>query len=154
MFVTSDVEQFKDQYIRLKKAEGVILTRDDVYLTKFTIVFYYSGYMPNTYNIFSDRPVDSATGVRYSSRITMLENGEACLGFDYTMVRTTESSVLVSVGLYDENGGQLSLSPGIEIPLMRSMLTIVRGRFLTVGASSGVAINPEFDGEFNVIIAD
>ena len=84
----------------------------------------------------------------------MLENGEACLGFDYTMVRTTESSVLVSVGLYDENGGQLSLSPGIEIPLMRSMLTIVRGRFLTVGASSGVAINPEFDGEFNVIIAD
>ena len=154
MFVTSDVEQFKDQYVRLKRAEGIIISRDDVDLSKFTIVFFYSGYMPNTYNIFSDRPVDSATGVSFRSSITMLESGEACLGFDYTMVRTTESSVLVTVGLFDEDGTQISISPGVEVPLMRSKYTVVRGRFLTVGASSGVAINPEFDGELNIMLAD
>lgn len=154
MFVTSDVEKFISQYVRLKNAEGRHITSSDVDLSKFIVVFYYSGYMPDTYNLLSDRPVDSATGVSFRGGITMLDNGEACLGFDYTMVRTTESSVLVTVGLYDTDGTQLAMSPGVEVPLMRSKYTVVRGNFLTSGGTSGVAINPEFDGEFNIMIAD
>lgn len=154
IFVSTDLEEFIKHYVRIKNANGAHITADDVDLSQFRVVFFYSGYMPNTYNLLLDRPVDSATGVRFEGGLTLLEDGTVAMGFDYTMVRTTESSVLVTVGVFDADGTQLSMSPGIEVPLMRSKYTIVKGRFLVTGSSSGVAINPEFDGEFNIIIAD
>ena len=40
----------------------------------------------------------------------------------------------------------------IEVPLKRSMLTTVKGSFLMPDTGGGVAIDPGFDGEYNIII--
>ncbi len=154
IFISTDLNDFLRQYVRTKNAGGGQLTPEDVDLSQFKVVFFYSGYMPNTYNLLLDRPVDSATGIRFEGEMIPDNEGNVCLGFDYTMVRTTASSLQVRVGVFDKDGTQLSISPAVEVPLMRSKHTIVKGKFLVTGSSSGIAINPDFDGEFNIFITD
>ena len=121
-------------------------------LEKYTVVFFYSGYMPNAYNMMEGKPCDSATGVKFSSAISAIDNHDARLGFDYVFVNGEESSVMVTVALYDEEGTQLSISRQIEVPIKRSMLTTVRGSFLMQNTGGGVAIDPGFEDEFNIYI--
>ena len=121
-------------------------------LEKYMVVFFYSGYMPNAYNMMEGKPCDSATGVKFSSAISTIDNHDARLGFDYVFVNGEESSVMVTVALYDEEGTQLSISRQIEVPIKRSMLTTVRGSFLMQNTGGGVAIDPGFEDEFNIYI--
>ena len=121
-------------------------------LEKYKVVFFYSGYMPNAYNMMEGKPCDSATGVKFSSAISAIDSHDARLGFDYVFVNGKESSVMVTVGLYDEEGTQLSMSNQIEVPIKRSMLTTVRGSFLMQNTGGGVAIEPGFDGEYNIVL--
>lgn len=121
-------------------------------LNKYRVVFYYSGYMPCAFNMMDDKPCDSSTGVRFSSTITAVDDHEARLGFDYVFVNGKESSVMVTVGLFDEEGTQLSMSNQIEVPIKRSMLTVVKGSFLMQNTGGGVAIDPSFDGEYNIVL--
>ena len=138
------------------KTDGDTKTGDTktpvVDLEKYTVVFFYSGYMPNAYNMMEGKPCDSATGVKFSSAISTIDNHDARLGFDYVFVNGEESSVMVTVALYDEEGTQLSISPQIEVPIKRSMLTTVRGSFLMQNTGGGVAIDPGFEDEFNIYI--
>ena len=138
------------------KTDGDTKTGDTktpvVDLEKYTVVFFYSGYMPNAYNMMEGKPCDSATGVKFSSAIRAIDNHDARLGFDYVFVNGEESSVMVTVALYDEEGTQLSISRQIEVPIKRSMLTTVRGSFLMQNTGGGVAIDPGFEDEFNIYI--
>lgn len=138
------------------KADGDTKTGDTktpvVDLEKYTVVFFYSGYMPNAYNMMEGKPCDSATGVKFSSALSAIDNHDARLGFDYVFVNGEESSVMVTVALYDEEGTQLSISRQIEVPIKRSMLTTVRGSFLMQNTGGGVAIDPGFEDEFNIYI--
>ena len=43
------------------------------------------------------------------------------------------------------------MSEPIEVPLQRNRHTVIRGMFLMSEASGGVSINPEFDGDYNLI---
>ena len=117
----------------------------------YRIVFHYVGFMPNTYSIFTDKPVDSSTGVMFSSALKVLNNREASLGFDYVFVNGKESAVTIRIGIYDKEGTQLSLTQPIEVPLKRNHHTILRGKFLMSEASGGVIINPDFDGDYNLV---
>ena len=117
----------------------------------YRIVFHYVGFMPNTYSIFTDKPVDSSTGVMFSSALKVLNNREASLGFDYVFVNGKESAVTIRLGIYDKEGTQLSLTQPIEVPLKRNHHTILRGKFLMSEASGGVIINPDFDGDYNLV---
>ncbi len=121
-------------------------------LNKYRVVFFYSGYMPNAYNALEDKPCDAATGVRFSSTITAIDSHNARLGFDYVLVNGDASSVMVTVGLYDEEGTQLSMSRQIQVPIMRSMLTVVKGSFLMQNTGGGVSVDPTFDGEYNIVL--
>lgn len=115
-------------------------------------MFYYSGYMPCAFNIMDNKPCDSMTGVSFESTIKAVDEHEARLGFDYVFVNGKESSVMVTVALLDEDGTQLSRSNQIEVPLKRSMLTVVKGSFLIQETGGGVAIDPDFEGEFNIVL--
>lgn len=158
-FITEDVIKFIDKETRRIAAKGNSV-RDDsqdspetrVNLNSYKVVFYYVGFMPNTYNMHTDKPVDSSTGVFFESTLKKLSETEASMGFDYVFVNGVESAVTVQVAIFDDEGTQLSLSAPIKIPLRRSHHTIMRGTFLTSEATGGVAINPDFDGEFNLII--
>ena len=114
-------------------------------------MFYYVGFMPNAYSLFTDKPVDSATGVLFESTLNSLSETEASVGFDYVFVNGTESAVTVQIGIYDNEGTQLSLTEPIKVSLRRSHHTIMRGMFLMSETSGGISINPEFDGDYNLV---
>ncbi len=149
-FVTTDLTEFinKEQ----TKADAKSKEHSRVSIEDYKVVFYYVGFMPNAYSMFTDKPVDSATGVLFESRLNRLSETEASVGFDYVFVNGTESAVTVQIGIYDNEGTQLSLTEPIKVPLKRSHHTVMRGMFLMSEASGGVGINLEFDGEHNLII--
>lgn len=180
-FITTDLQQFITKVIaELKKKEEkaskqisdsgsksvsseTVVSDDDtkgdydsksdyVDLKKFNVVFYYTGYMPSVFNMMDNKPCDSKTGVSFASEITSIDEHNARLGFDYVLVNGKESSVMVAVGLFDQDGVRLSMTNPIEVPIKRSMLTTVKGSFLMQDTGGGVAIVPDFDGEYNIII--
>ena len=121
-------------------------------LDDYRVLFIYSGYMPNTYNMFSDRPVDVTQNVQFESKLTQLNDDEASMGFDYVIVNGSDASVEVTVGLFDAEGNQISMSDPIIVPLNRSVNTIMRGSFMMMEANGGVGINPDFEGDYNITI--
>ena len=84
--------------------------------------------------------------VMFESTLKKLSDSEASMGFDYVFVNGKKSAVTVQIGIYDNEGTQLSLTEPIEVPLKRSHHTIMTGMFLMSEASGGVTINPDFDG--------
>ena len=154
-FVTTDLQEFIDkeyQYL-LKEAE----TRGEMPPTRvniddYKVVLYYSGYMPFAYNMNTDKPVDSKLGVSFESKIDVLNENEASLGFDYVFVNGKSSAVTVQIGLYDKEDRQLALSVPINVPLQRNHHTVVKGSFLMEETSGGITINPDFDGNHNIVI--
>lgn len=137
-FITNDLKDFIAK-------ESVVDTED------YSVVFLYAGFMPNTFNLFSDRPTDSFSGVMIGSRLNVLNENEASLGFDYVFTGQQPSSILIQIVLYDDQQSQVALSEPINVPLQRGFHTILRGSFLMQQTSGGIYIKPEFDGNHNII---
>ncbi len=156
-FLTTDLkdfiinEQTKADKLQAetKGGEG---TKASIDLNDYNIVIRYSGFMPNTFSMAGDKAVDSETGASFRSSITRISDTEASIGFDYVFVNHKQTAVSVQVGLYNKAGEQISLSNPIEVPLKRNHHTLLKGTFLTLKASGGLAIDPEFDGDHNIIL--
>ena len=67
-------------------------------------------------------------------------------------VNGKEAGVSVQIGLYDGEDRQIALSDPIDVSLRRSYHTILRGSFLMQQATGGIVINPDFDGNHNIVI--
>lgn len=145
-FVTTDIDEFMARVLAVDAAEA---SSRAVNLDDYYVVLRYHGFMPSSFNMFSDKPNDSRVGVSFQSSIRNMGDGEAELGFDYVFANVDEAVIAVSVELYDSTDKLLSASKAVDIPIVRSKLTVVRGRFLTEDASGGVAIDPGYDGEYN-----
>lgn len=155
-FVTTDVQAFIDKEVRAALSRGETLPEEapsrGIDFEKYRVEIYYVGFMPDTFNMFTDKPSDSSTGVSFPGRISMLDNGEASLGFDYVFVNGVESAVTVQVGIYDEDGNRLSMSNPVNVPLQRSKHTLLKGKFLMQNASGGVSIDTSYSGDHNIIL--
>lgn len=156
-FVTTDLQAFitkaiNDMRTKAPDGQNKEIGPEDIDLDKYKVVFYYSGYMPYMFNVMDNKPCDSKMGVTFESKIRAINEHDARLGFDYVFVNGKESSVMVTVGLFDDEGTQLSMTRQIEVPIKRSMLTTIKGDFMMQNTGGGVAIDPGFDGEFNVWI--
>ena len=154
-FITTDLEAFvkkeleylsKEAESRGEEAPSRVIFED------YRAVFYYSGFMPNTYNMYLNKPVDSAQNIMYESKLELLGNGQASLGFDYVYTNGVQSAVTIQVGFYDKEERQVALSAPINVPLCRDHHTIMKGAFLISETSGGIIIHPEFDGNHNIII--
>ena len=156
-FVTDDLAEFIErEAVRALKNDASKSAPEEEPATRvnigdYQVVFFYVGFMPDTYSMFTDKPVDSSTGVMFRSSLKALSDSKASMGFDYVFVNGTESSVTLQVGIYGKDGTRLSLTEPIKVPLKRSRHTILRGSFLMSEASGGVTINPDFDGDYNLI---
>ena len=155
--VTTDLREFfeREEEAARQRAEA----RGEEYeegrsinLSDYQVVFYYSGFMPCAYSMFTDRPIDSKTGVKFYSKLEQISEDEARMGFDFVMVNGTDASVMVTMGLLDADGNPVSSSDEINVPLHRSVNTIVRGKFLMQEAGGGIGIDPSFNGDHNIII--
>ena len=149
-FITSDFEDF------MSKENSNVASRNGesaatINLDDYEIVFFYTGFMPNAFSLFTDKPVDSSTGIYFGSKLTQINESEASMGFDYIFVNGNESITTVTIGIYNTEGQLLSMTEPIEVPLKRSWHTIVKGKFLSQDSKGGVSINPEFDGDYTFI---
>ena len=157
-FITNDLAEFiqKEAFRITAKSGGAESASGNdpatrVNVEDYKVAFHYVGFMPCAYSMLTDKPVDSSTGVMFQSALKELNDRKASLGFDYVFVNGTESAVKVQVGLYDKEGTRLSLTEPIRVPLRRNHHTVLRGKFLMSEASGGVTINPDFDGDHNLI---
>ena len=155
-FVCTDLHDFIDKEVRELKQNSADGSQDfdesDIHLEDYNIVFYYAGFMPNTFNALTDKAIDSSTGVQFTSKLRPFNENEASMGFDYVFVNSDESSVIVNLGIFNKSGKRLAMVSNVNVPLKRDQHTILRGKFLMADSDGGVSINPEFDGEHNIII--
>ncbi len=150
-FISTDLEEFIGQVLESAASKGKIASRT-INPDDYRVVFRYTGFMPCSFNMFTNKPNDSWTGVYFDGKMIPLDQHEIELGFDYVFVNGTESKTNVAVEVYDKDGELLSSTNTVEVPLVRSKLTIVRGNFLTSKATGSVGINPDYSGDFNIEI--
>ena len=155
-FISNDLGEFIEKELIRTRGESFDGEEEGsrvINLDDYKVVIFYPMYMPNTYNTFNDKAVNSASGVRFSSKITRVNDSEASLGFDYVVINDDpDAKVTVSIGLFDNKGEQLAMSDNFNIPLKRSVNTIVRGKFMVVEAGGGISIDPSFNGDHNIVL--
>ncbi len=138
-----------------QRTEAMVDTKGNarsVDLNKFQVIMVYPMFVPCSFNAFTNKPADSWTAQQYEGKITQLSETEAELGFDFVFVNGAEAKITVGLALYDSDGELISSIAPITLPIKRSRLTTIRGKFLTSHANSSVGINPSFDGEYNIEI--
>ncbi len=155
-FISTDLQKFVEKELhRIAGSEHSSdnnETADKLDFTDYRVVFNYTGYMPNAYNFWGDKPSNSATGVRFTSSLEQLNKDEASLGFDYVFVNSAETSILVQLEISDASGTVLARSNEINVPLKRNTHTIIKGEYLTQKVEGGIVINPDYDGDHNVVL--
>ncbi len=155
-FIATDLVEFVEKVLRNRSSgssEQESTKAQDFDPGDYYIRFRYTSYMPFMFNMFTNKPVDSRTGVEFRSEFTPVSLTEVLMGFDYVLVNGAEASVFVQVELYDSKTDErLMLTPSITIPLVRSKVTTVRGDFLNLGTGSEIGLHTEFDDEYTIFI--
>lgn len=152
-FISTDVDEFVERLNMMQSgsSRGNIdsrsLSRSD--LEGFKVVFRYPTFMPSVYNMFTDRPTDSWTGMQFECQMDVTDEG-ILLGFDHVIVNGNESILNVAVDVYDSEGEKIASTPSINVPVVRGKYTNVKGEFLTSWSAGGVFIKPDFDGDYNI----
>ena len=121
-------------------------------IDKCRVRIHYIGYMPDAFSLFTNKPIDSTTGVMFETTLKELNSTEASMGFDYVFTGEKESAITIQIGVYDEDGEQIAITDLIKVPLKPSYHTILTGSFLMQNASGGVNLNPGFDGNYNIVM--
>ena len=155
-FVSTDIEVFLRRIVassQVEEAQSIDQMLQSVDLDDYKIVFRYNEFMPCSYNMFTHKPADSWTGVSFDGGMLIENAGEVTLGSDYIFVNGSETTLNVSLEVYNVKGELMSSTNPIALPIVRSKLTVVKGEFLTSKASNGVVINPGYDGDdYNIEI--
>lgn len=154
-FIATDLPEFIDQETRRSRNEETIQGKEAAFAPAFSLDNYkvrisYTGFLPSTYHIFSDKPIDSLTGVGFFTDSRRLSDKEALLGHDFVFINGKESTMRVQLDLFHKDGSHISRVSSFDIPVKRNRCTIVRGEFLTSKATGSTGIDPGFDGEFNI----
>ena len=121
-------------------------------INQYNVVVQYVGFISNAYSLFTNKPIDSATGEKFKSSLKELNEKEASLGFDYVFLSQQDSKVTIKIGIYKNDGTQVSMTKPIEVPLRLNHHTILTGSFLMQNAKEGINISPGFDGNHNIIL--
>lgn len=156
IFVTNDLEDFVTKVTRTKAEEAEL--RGDTKVPEFnlddyTLTIIYTGFMPSSYSMVTDRANDSEVNVWFSSKLTQVDSKTAVMGFDYVLANpatATQTNVIMGIELKDKDGTVLASHPQVRVPLNRSQYTVIEGRFLMQESSGGITLNPDFEGEFVV----
>ncbi len=150
-FIATDLTDFVSRVVEQQRLKGKepsrTLNPDD-----FRIVFRYTGFMPCAFNMFTNKPSDAWTGMSFDGKLVPVDEQEAELGFDYVFVNGTESTVNVAVEVYDKYGELIGGSDVVDVPVVRSKLTVVRGKFLTAKATGSIGISPGFAGDYTIYV--
>lgn len=108
----------------------------------------YTQFYPTAFSLFSNEPVDSASGVEVlCSEVSPIPNSDDVeIGADYILVNGHETTIPMRFEILDA-AGVVVKGYDISAPLLRGRQTTIRGNFFTGQSSSGTSIDPSFDGE-------
>ncbi len=166
-FVSTDVTGFLNRVMQIMAERGYPMSEfmelyskdfykqflQSINLNDFEVLIRYDAYMPCSFNMFTDKPADAWTGMSFTSRMYPEGDMEMVLGYDYIFVNGSETTLAVSLEVYDSEGEMMSSTNSIMVPIVRSKLSVVRGDFLTSERAGGVTVNPGYDGDdYNVAI--
>ena len=159
VFITNDLDDWitkvvVNQMEMLSQSGQANVTIDpaSIKLEDYDVKIIYPQYMPNAFNLSTDRTAWSDVNVSFMSKMIKLSDTEAALGFDYVFANETDPKVVMAVSLHSKDGTQLARSIDVTVPLERGKVTTVTGSFLLEESDGGVSINPDFDGEFNIVL--
>lgn len=110
----------------------------------------YEGFLPNAYSIKLQKPADSDTGYTYASALSEQGDDAVTVGKDYVLVNGAESFVTVSILFKDAKGRTVGGVKGVKVAYRAGQLTTVSGNFLTAGLGSGVQIDTDWSGDYDV----
>ena len=151
-FVTGDIIEFiQKESVRARKGNSDDVPTKTANIEDYKVVFHYVGFMPDTYSIDTDKPVDSSTGIFFETSLKQISESQASMGFDYVFVRKEDSYTSIQFEICDKGGRQLTLSKVIDIPIGRNYHTKVVGSFLTARSKEGTLINPTYNGDHNLV---
>lgn len=156
VFVTNDLDDFVTKVLRTKADEAAKVgdtKAPEFNIEDYTLVIAYTGFMPSSYSMLTDRANDSDVNVRFSSKLTQVDENTAIMGFDYVLANpatATQTNVIMGIELQDKDGTVLASHASVRVPLNRSEFTVIEGRFLMQESSGGITLNPDFEGEFIV----
>ena len=143
--VTIDLSEFLDHETERRH----LMTRANA--EDYRVVISYPNYYPNGYNLLSD-DISAGSGYQFETRMIVTGESEASMGFDYVFIRKgVQVPVQVRVQVYDFNGNIVASTQVIDIPIQRDHHTVLRGAFLSMNTGGGVGINPDYDGDHNVV---
>ena len=155
--ITTDLKKFVDD--ELAYLAKIAATRGDapptrVNIDKYKVKFILHN-MANEYYLDADKPIDTSKyDVIFESKLNILGEEEASLGFDYIFVNGQDSRTEVQIGLYDDTGREIASTENILVPIRRSHHTKLKGTFLTQKTSGGIRIESDFNGNHNYIYGD
>lgn len=150
-FVATDFEEFATKYKIKTSSDGDKSNP----MPGYSVTFHYSEYMPSVYSALTDAPMDSRVGASFAGhpRNLSVSGGNIELGSDFVFCPSLVTSVIVAVEIHSEESGNTVARAGpFTIPLLKNHRTVVSGNFLTSNSQSGVVIDPDFDGEYNIPI--
>lgn len=157
-FITTDVDKFLDNLARRNtKTYGAVadnLLGSTPDLSSIQVTVDYACYFPSSFNAYTDKPNDACLGMSFGCCMTPLSDKEAHLAGDHIFVNGSESAVTVNLTLRDGEGNLLNRVEGINVPIVRGKLTVIRDEFLTRSYAPGIGIDPGFDGEIDIVIPD
>lgn len=155
-FIATDLKDFVEQEITRTRGPLALevppANLPPISLSDYEVRIRYTGFLPAVYHHFTDRPIDSYTGVSFSAKASRLNDEEALLGHDFVFINGGESTVRAELNLYHMDGSHIATVASFDVPVKRNRCTIVRGEFLTSKATGSTGIDPGFDGDFNIKI--
>lgn len=110
----------------------------------------YEGFFPSAYNMAESILADAGVGYGYRSTVSDMTDSTATVAKDYVLVNGSQSSVSVTILIKDADGNIISGIRGVKVAYRSGQLTTVSGDFLTASLTSGVSIDTEWSGEFEV----
>lgn len=135
-----------DEFLEAEQNINPQATLDDYY-----VVVSYPQFMPSEFNMFTDRPSNSETGINYDAVLTGIGNNEIDICSDFVFVNHNRTAIATRLAVYDRKDNRLAARTElIRIPLLRNHNTIVRGKILLSKASGGVGIDPDFEGDIDL----
>ena len=158
-FITTDVDKFLDDLAAKKERQDSRTVADNLLgsapdLSSIQVTVDYACYFPSSFNAYTNKPNDACLGMSFGCCMTPLTEKEAHLAGDHIFVNGAESAVTINLTLRDGDGNLLNRIEGINVPIVRGKLTVVRDEFLTRSYAPGIGIDPGFDGEIDIVIPD
>lgn len=144
--ISTDVSQFQNTQNGLWSVESL----SDTWWQNYYLKWAYDMYFPTSYNVYTGMPNKVATQVAFRSEIKRLSDKEVSLGYDYVFVNGQKANQYISLSLYRRDDLLLNTYEGIDASLERGKLTTIKGEFLTRKHSSGMGIDPGFDGSIDI----